>query len=86
MLAAALLGATLGGLGAMGYFFWANREMCPCAPVGIDSVEQAVAVPMTDGVQRGVWIASIVGAVVSVGFAALWVVPPALRMHRIENS
>ena len=38
LLSAALFGL-LGGMGSYAWFFWKNREMCPCAPAGLDNAE-----------------------------------------------
>jgi predicted anti-sigma-YlaC factor YlaD len=35
LVAAALLGATLGGMLSVGTFFWEHRDMSPCASVGL---------------------------------------------------
>lgn len=84
LIAAAFLGATLGGLGSMGTFFWANREMSPCASAGLDGVEEAVAAPMTQNVRRGVWLWSGAGAAISVSIASIFVIPPLVRLRRVE--
>ena len=34
-----LLFGALGSLGSYGYFFWKNREMCPCAATGLDGAD-----------------------------------------------
>lgn len=82
LIAAALLGATLGALGSAGLFFWKNREMAPCATAGLDC-EQEVAEPMTDATQRGVITSGVIGGLASMALATIFVVPPALRLRRV---
>ncbi len=83
LVAAALLGATLSGLGSLGWFFWQNREVCPCAPVGLETSGLTVAVPLTPRVQQNILKATGYGAVIGIVFAAMWVVPPTLRLRRL---
>ena len=38
LLSAFLFGA-LGGMASYGYFFWKNKEMCPCAVTGLEGAD-----------------------------------------------
>jgi hypothetical protein len=42
LLLSALLFGALGGMASYGYFFWKNKEMCPCATAGIEGAEGIV--------------------------------------------
>lgn len=86
LLAAAILGATLGAIGSVGFFFWQNREMCPCAPVGLSGEASTIAAPLTPAVRRGVWYSGGAGAGVGVVAAVIFLVPSALRMHRLSRE
>jgi hypothetical protein len=85
LIAAALLGATLGALGSAGLFFWKNREMIPCATAGLDC-DQEVAAPMTDATQRAVITSGLIGGGTSAVLAAFFVVPTALRLRRFARE
>lgn len=51
----AMLGGSLGWMGSYWYFFWENRDMCPCAPAGIeggDDLNSQVVQPYSDLIIR----------------------------------
>ena len=78
----ALLCGALGGMGAWGYFFFENREMCPCAPAGLEDAEGlTVAQPYSDDLMmRRALSFGGVGALIGVVIAALMVAPRASRL------
>jgi hypothetical protein len=86
VVAAALVGALGGGLGSMGWFFWANREVSPCATAGLDGATVEAAVPLTPEVDERIVLAAGLGAAVAAVAAALFVVPPALRLRRVMRG
>ena len=46
LLLATILFGALGGMASYGYFFWKNKEMCPCAATGLEgAAEIEVAEP-----------------------------------------
>jgi hypothetical protein len=81
----ALVFGALGAMGAYGYFFWENREMSPCAPVGIAGAEHIeVAQPYSSEllIHRSLvfgGVAALIGIVVGIAVVA----PRASRMKKI---
>lgn len=80
----------LGGMTAWGYFFFENREMCPCAPVGIENneaLQAAVAQPYSDEfmLRRSLsfgGVAALIGVLVGIAVVA----PRASRLKQIAES
>lgn len=84
-----LFGA-LGGLGSYWWFFWVNREMSPCAPVGVDGKVAAgveIAEPYSAEVIRRRSLAFAgAGAALGMGLAAALVGPRSRRLKRFEEE
>ncbi|HUT79076.1 MAG TPA: hypothetical protein VM285_15365 [Polyangia bacterium] len=85
LLMAFLFGA-LGGLGSYWWFFWVNREMSPCAPVGVDGKVAAgveIAEPYSeDLLRRRSLVFAGVAALLGMGLAAALVGPRSRRLRR----
>ncbi|MBN2340570.1 MAG: hypothetical protein JXX29_14430 [Deltaproteobacteria bacterium] len=87
---AAILGGFIGGIGAYWYFFWKNREMCACAPQGIEggeNLEAAVAEPYSDVIMRNRVITySVAGSLIGTSLGFLFLFPGAHRLQRALNE
>ncbi len=85
----AVMFGLLGGMTSWGYFFFENREMCPCAPVGIENneaLQAAVVQPYSEEfmLRRSLsfgGIAALIGVLVGVAVVA----PQASRLKKIEK-
>ncbi len=88
LIGAVILGMVLGGLAYVGLFFWQNREMCPCAPVGlVDSPESVIAAPASsEELHQGVVISSLGGGAAGALAAVVFVLPSVIRMNRLLNE
>jgi hypothetical protein len=87
LLAALVLGATLGGLGSVGAFFWDNREMSPCAEAGlIESDSDCLTAAANDRRRRNIVVSTAAGAGLGLVVAIAWIIPPALRMRRFMRD
>jgi hypothetical protein len=86
----ALLFGALGGMTSWGYFFFENREMCPCAPVGLengDALSAAVAQPYSDELMvNRVLSFGGVGALIGIAIGIAVVAPRASRLKELEES
>ena len=82
---ALVLGALLGGLGYVGFHFWENREMSPCAPVGlVENPNAALAAPASPStLRRGVALSALGGGVAGTLAAVVFILPTALRLRRL---
>lgn len=72
----------LGGMSAYGYFFFENREMCPCAPAGIEGAENlTVAQPYSDElmVRRSLSFGGV-GALFGLAVGMFFLAPRASRL------
>jgi hypothetical protein len=86
LLLMATLFGLLGGMSAYGYFFWENREMCPCAAAGLEGAEGiAVKQPYSDElmIRRSLSFGGI-AALFGIGVAVLVTAPRARRLRDIE--
>ncbi|MBN2802520.1 MAG: hypothetical protein JXR91_05465 [Deltaproteobacteria bacterium] len=87
VLLTAILGASLGGMGSYWYFFWKNRDMCPCAPQGIEGgegLEDAVAEPYSDVIMRKRVISfSLSGGMLGVAVSLLLITP---KIRKFNNA
>lgn len=88
-----LLAALFGGLGAMGaywYFFWQNREMAPCAPVGINGeVVEGVEIvePYSERMLlRRTATFGAAGVLLGVSLGLVIVGPRSARLRRYERE
>jgi hypothetical protein len=84
----ALLFGALGGMSAYGYFFWENREMCPCAPAGLEGAERlAVKQPYSAElmIRRSLSFGGI-AALIGIGVAVFLTVPRARRLRDLESG
>jgi len=88
----ALLGASLGGMGAYWYFFWENKEMCPCAPVGLAGGDGlSVVQPYSDSLMyKRVGMAGTAGAAIGAALGLMLAGPQVRRfksaMTDIDND
>ena len=88
LLLMAVLFGSLGGMGAYGYFFWENREMCPCAPAGIEGGDAiAVAQPYSDDLmaQRSLSFGGV-GALLGILIGIAVVAPRASRLRDVMDD
>jgi hypothetical protein len=89
LLMAFLFGA-LGGLGSYWWFFWVNREMSPCAPVGVDGKVAAgveIAEPYSEElIRRRSLVFAGAGAALGMGLAVAFVGPRSRRLRRFEEE
>jgi hypothetical protein len=78
----AVLGAALGGMGSYWYFFWENREMCPCAPAGLEGGENIKVVqPYSDELmKKRVAAFSFAGAFSGISLALFLIAPRAKKL------
>ena len=90
LLTMALLFGALGGLGSYWWFFWVNREMSPCAPVGVDGkVADGVEIAepyCEDTIQRRSLTFGGIGALLGMGLAAVAILPRSRRLRRFEQE
>jgi hypothetical protein len=90
LLTMALLFGALGGLGSYWWFFWVNREMSPCAPVGVDGRVAAgveIAEPYCeDNLRRRSLAFGGIGALLGLGVAAIAIIPRSRRLKRFEEE
>ena len=85
-----LLFGALGGLGSYWWFFWVNREMCPCAPVGVDgqvATGVEIAEPYSaDSLRLRSLSFAGVGAALGMGLAVAFIGPRSRRLKRFEEE
>jgi hypothetical protein len=90
LLLMALLFGALGGLGSYWWFFWVNRAMSPCAPVGVDGKVAAgveIAEPYSEELLLGRSLALAgAGALLGLGLAVALVGPRSRRLKRFEEE
>lgn len=78
----------VGGMTAWGYFFFENREMCPCAPAGMEDGEGlTVAQPYSSDLltRRSLTFGgagALIGVVVGIAIAA----PRARRFNAVSRE
>ena len=84
LLLATILFGALGGMASYGYFFWKNKEMCPCAAAGLEGAEGIeVAEPYSQ--ERIVTRAAQFGAASGALGLLIGLVALAPRMRRPEE-
>ena len=86
----AILGVSLGGMGSYWYFFWENREMCPCAPAGLeggDDLNSAVVQPYSEVLMRNRVISfSFSGGLVGIVVGLFASVPRVRRFKKVMKD
>jgi hypothetical protein len=86
----ALLFGVIGAMGAYWYFFWQNRNMVPCGPVGNDgSIAAGIEVvqPYSEALLlRRAVLFGAVGALLGIGIGTAVVGPYARRLRRYDQG